>query len=92
MPIKFSDSISGKMQAGVVYSDSGRPDADVPMTFIVNADGKEDWKWVPADRTLSLFAPTMPLGTKRANWYERTFIAMRYLIYRTNVDRSKSAK
>lgn len=78
--ITFSDSLSGKIYSGLVSIDLDRP-AKVPLNFTVDSNGKEQWNWVKNDTTLTLVAPGMPLGTKRANWNERAFIALRYLIY-----------
>jgi len=78
--LHFSDSISGKRLCGYVHLDKGRK-ARVPMTFTVDEQGKEQWSWVDSDRCLVIAAPGMPLGTVRAKWYQRTYIALRYLVY-----------
>ena len=80
--IQFSDSLSGELQSGFVYLDLNRP-ASVPLTFTVNQDGDVQWEWVKSSETLTLMSPGMPLGTKRAKWMERTFIAIRYLVYQS---------
>lgn len=82
--IHFSDSLSGERQTGyVMFNDHRR--AVVPLTFTVDEEGNEVWDWVTNSQTLELVAPGMPLGTVRAEWHERTFIALRYLIYRRPV-------
>ncbi|PQO33438.1 hypothetical protein C5Y96_11380 [Blastopirellula marina] len=75
----FSDSLSGKICTGYLYIDLERP-AVVPLDFTADDKGTEKWNWVSNSKTLTLIAPDMPLGTKRAKWHERTFIAVRYLI------------
>ena len=79
--IEFSDSLSGALCSGYLYMDLDRP-AVVPMDFTVDQAGKEKWNWMSNENTLALVAPSMPLGTKRAKWNERTIISLRYLIYR----------
>lgn len=78
---KYSDSISAKLLEGYININLHRK-AVVPMTFTVDEKGKEQWQWIPNDSTLELHSPGMPLGTRRAKWNERTFIALRFLIYR----------
>lgn len=89
--IDFSDSLSGELQSGLVYLELDRP-AQVPLTFTVNDKGNEQWNWVKNDETLTFIAPIMPLGTKRTKWMERTFIAMRYLIYQPVEQGAESGK
>lgn len=79
--ITFSDSLTGEMKEGYINAELHRG-AAVPMNFTVDEQGKEQWEWVSNEKTLQLTSPEMPLGTKRAKWHERTFIAIRYLIYR----------
>lgn len=86
--VDFSDSLSGKLKTGMVFSEVTRK-AIVPMSFKVNKAGKAIWEWVPNSQTLSLFSPGMPLGTRRAKWNERTFIAIRYLIYNPSKSRNR---
>ena len=78
--IHFSDSLSGKHQTGIVSLNLHRK-AVVPMTFTLDEEKKEVWDWVSNVNTLELLAPDMPLGTTRADWDERTFIAIRYIVY-----------
>lgn len=80
--IKFSDSLSGTLQTGFVNLDQYRRGRS-PMRFDVDDDGEEQWEWVSSDQTLMLTAPGMPLGTTRARWNERTFIVLRFAIYRS---------
>ncbi len=79
--IDFSDSLSGEQRTGVIFAETARK-SNVPMTFKVSQAGKEQWNWLSNTQTLTLFSPGMPLGTKRAKWNERTFIAVRYVIHR----------
>lgn len=79
--INFADSLSGRKLSGFIHVQRHRP-AAVPMTFTVNDDGKEDWNWVYSRECLMINAPGMPLGTVDAKWHERTFTALRYLIFR----------
>lgn len=79
---RFSDSIAGEELAGIAYLEQSRP-AVVPITFTVDDDGKEVWNWIPNKKTLTIVSPGMPLGTKNAEWHERTLICARYLILRT---------
>lgn len=81
MSIEFSDSISGKRQTGTVFFNESRK-ASVPMQFDVDNTSNARWTWVTNQKTLELLSPQMPLGTKRVDWHQRTFIAVRYLIYK----------
>ena len=78
--IHFSDSLTGEMQTGFVYFNKHRR-AKVPMQFTVNSEGREEWNWVSITDALTLVAPGMPLGTRRAQWNERAFITLRYAIF-----------
>lgn len=80
--INFSDSLSGKRQTGFIFLNQHRR-AVVPMAFTVDEDSNEQWDWISNTQTLELLAPDLPLGTTRAQWHERTFIAVRYLLYRS---------
>lgn len=79
--VDFLDSISGKKLRGY-YSINLNRKAVVCMSFEVDEKGKEKWDWVSNDQTLELYAPGMPLGTGRTQYFERTFIAQRYVIYK----------
>ena len=81
--IDFSDSLSGEPKTGVVFAETARKSM-VPMTFKVSQTGKEQWDWLSNTQTLTLFSPGMPLGTKRAQWNQRAFIAIRYVIHRSS--------
>ena len=78
--IEYSDSLTGELKTGIAYSEMDRK-AVVPLRFTIDEKGKHDWEWVPNTQTLTLFTPNMPLATKEAKWNERSFIAIRYLIY-----------
>lgn len=82
VPIEFSDSLSGELQTGLVVYNTSRL-AEVPIQFTVDEQGSTNWTWVSNQKTLELVSPGMPIGTKRAKWHERTFIAIRYLIFRS---------
>lgn len=77
--IEFSDSLSAKRLTGFFYHDPHRG-SKVPMTFSVDDQGEEQWDWVSSAECMMLHAPGMPLGTAKAKWYERTIIAVRYVV------------
>lgn len=83
--IDFSDSLSGKNLTGYFYHEPYRK-STVPMTFTVDEEGNEIWNWKSSDQCMMLNSPGMPLGTARAKWYERTNIAIRYLIFKNASD------
>lgn len=80
-PVVISDSGSGRLLTAYVYLDPARK-SSVPMQFTADQDGKEVWSWERGENTLAILCPEMPLGTRNVMWYERTVIAVRYLITR----------
>ena len=78
--IHFSDSLSGERLTGYVYLDTFRK-CTVPMKFTVDDNGDEQWDWISGENCLMLTAPGIPLYTSKAHWYQRTYIALRYILY-----------
>ncbi len=79
--IEFSDSLSAQRLTGYFFHEPFRK-STVPMTFTVDENGKEVWDWASSDQCMMLNSPGMPLGTAKSKWYERTNIAVRYLIFK----------
>jgi|GEM_PF-4698647 len=77
--MRFADSLSGKILTGLVHFEPRN--AVIPMTFTLNEKGKEQWTWIPANKGLFLSAPSMPMGTERAQWYQRSYLSLRGLIH-----------
>lgn len=83
--IEFSDSISAKRLTGYFSHEPFRR-SKVPMTFTISEDGEEQWNWVSSSECMLLHAPGMPLGTANSKWYERTIIAVRYVVYKDQAE------
>lgn len=83
--LRLADSLSGKVVTALLFTSNPR-NCVVPMTFEIDDKGKEKWDWVKGDRCLYVSSPSLPLGTQRAKWHERTYIAARYLITNQDVE------
>jgi hypothetical protein len=77
--LKIADSWTGKVIGGLLYTQEPR-NAVVPMTYEVTEEGKEFWKWEESNRCMFIAAPSLPLGTLEAEWYQRTYLAAQYII------------
>lgn len=49
--------------------------------FTVNEKGEEKWHWAPNSPYLLLTAPDLSLRTQRADWFERSFMALTWGLF-----------
>jgi hypothetical protein len=77
--LKIADSWTGEVIGGLLYTHEPR-NAVVPMTYEVTEKGEELWRWEKSNRCMFITAPSLPLGTTEAKWYQRTYLAAQYLI------------
>ncbi len=75
-----ADSYTGRMIPVFASIERFRP-YTATNGFTVDEKGKEQWRWARNSPYLLLTAPDLSLRTQRADWYERSFMALTWGLF-----------